>query len=825
MNSTEEAKEDPKHQQYRQNRPTSSLPSFSSSPNASSVPPSSSSARYTYPARLPPNRKIKHGDIFLPPYITPVRLAKLLFITLNKLCMGAHNRFPDWWPDTCTRRQLKKSGYSNIKNCVLNFTQAAEICSKLYKRNPHLVMMEGSDLIPAQPPRIIQRKAVISVLGHKDHGKTTLLDVIRGTNVAEKEPHQITQQIYTRTTVINSRVSSSSPSSSPSPSTATSTSTSVLFLDTPGHHSFTEMRVHCAAHSDVVVLVIAVDEGLLAQSIESLSITKQISLPVIIVLSKIDTEGSWERMKKIEEEMRKMRIELLNEDEIDKGNRTGRMVAVPVSAKTGDGIEKFKRVVAKTVSLLAKTNQLDADLSAIASGSIIESYREGKGRGNVIKVLLRSGSVHLQDYFVADIFSGRVKSLRNSEGEEIEVGIAGDCIEIMGVEGLPAPAAEFIVTSKEASRDMAHCRRDQFQWEEEQRAKEENKKNEEEEEQKMKMMETGGMERDQTRNQVEESETDASAPQLSAKELLEIRRQQNREQRHRLREDKARMRRIVQGEFVDDEISERPLGRQSFATSEEESDEIGEQIEDAEEVESEEDEDEEEKAEGESVESHKQMNMKQKSDDVNLNDYSSFLRQADRPMITASSSSLSNPAPSASSVSNFSSPSSFIPDVASSSSSDSLPPTLPYPLLIKANSVGSIRMLHDTIDRINASYSNTPVLELVECLAGPIKKSDLFAAQNYGSELICFLVGQATGREQKEAKELGVKLLHFTHHEFMLEYLRETARRVAGEPDLDPEVMAKKRAEEERRIEEEEKLAEEKRRRVLKKRLTRKVVH
>ena len=387
----------------------------------------------------------------IPSYITPVALATLLDVTLRRLAKDARHHFPAWWPQSITERRMLRTGYSNVKEVVLSYSEAAAI-AQLYNRQPQRRIMDGTDIQPVLPARPVVRQAAVCVLGHKDHGKTSLLDALRGTSVAAREEFGITQETYTYEVTLDELTTDTERQRYLAGAQPAGRRRTFTFLDTPGHHSFTEMRAQAAAHADLILLVVAADEGLLEQTFECLNIITEFRVPVIVVLSKVDKEGA--AVGRIRRELQRLGARLLTASRPTASVR-GEMVAVEVSAKTGQGMELLRRALFGVTELLP----LAADANLPCSGGVVEAWREEKRRGEVVRLLVKQGTLRTGDWLVADTRGGRIKAMHDMRRRPLKQCAPGQVCEVMGVEGLPSPGKEFFVCSREAMEAITEVRR------------------------------------------------------------------------------------------------------------------------------------------------------------------------------------------------------------------------------------------------------------------------------------------------------------------------------------------------------------------------------
>lgn len=269
------------------------------------------------------------------------------------------------------------------------------------------------------------RPPVVTVMGHVDHGKTTLLDAIRHAHVASKEAGGITQHIGAYQVTL------------PSGNT-------VVFLDTPGHEAFTNMRARGAQVTDIVVLVVAADDGVMAQTREAIDHAKAAGVPIIVAVNKIDKpEANPDRVKTELSE-----LGLVPEE------WGGDTIFVEVSAKKKIGIEDFLELLA----LQAEVMELKANPNRPARGHVIEA-RLDRGRGPVATLLVSKGTLHKGDAIVCGLHYGKVRAMTNDKGQRIDEAGPSTPVEVQGLSGVPEPGAEFVVLPDEKKvREVAEYR-------------------------------------------------------------------------------------------------------------------------------------------------------------------------------------------------------------------------------------------------------------------------------------------------------------------------------------------------------------------------------
>lgn len=253
------------------------------------------------------------------------------------------------------------------------------------------------------------RPPVICVMGHVDHGKTSLLDAIRKTNVTDKEAGGITQHIGAYTVNVNGQ--------------------SITFLDTPGHEAFTAMRMRGANSTDIAILVVAADDGVMPQTVEAINHAKAAGIEIIVAVNKIDKPGA--NIDRVKQEMTE--YELIP---VDWGGTTE---FVPVSAKSGEGID----TLLETILLTAEILELKANPNRRARGLVIEAELD-KGRGPVATVLVQKGTLHVGDFISAGASHGKVRAMIDDKGRRVKEALPSTPVEILGLSDVPSAGEVFI---------------------------------------------------------------------------------------------------------------------------------------------------------------------------------------------------------------------------------------------------------------------------------------------------------------------------------------------------------------------------------------------
>ncbi len=261
---------------------------------------------------------------------------------------------------------------------------------------------------------LIVRPPVITVLGHVDHGKTSLLDSIKNSRVADREAGGITQHIGAYQVESNNQ--------------------SITFLDTPGHAAFTAIRARGARVTDIAVLVVAADDGIMPQTLEAINHAKAAEVPIVVAINKMDLPGA--DPEKVKRQLSEQ--ELLVED------WGGDVISVDVSAKTGDGIDRLL----ENLLLVAEISELKANPNKPAEGTVIEAKLDRK-RGTSATVLVQDGTLKVGDFIVAGKVFGRVKAMTNDQGKPVQQVPPGSPAEILGFGSLPEAGDQFSVAADE----------------------------------------------------------------------------------------------------------------------------------------------------------------------------------------------------------------------------------------------------------------------------------------------------------------------------------------------------------------------------------------
>ena len=329
-------------------------------------------------------------------------------------------------------KQLFKLGVFASVSEVIDYDTAALVAMELgCKVEKEVIVTVEEKLIDDhedKPEDLVPRAPVVVVMGHVDHGKTSLLDYIRHANVVSGEAGGITQHIGAYTVEING-----SP---------------ITFLDTPGHEAFTSMRARGAMVTDIAILVVAADDGIMPQTVESINHAKAAGIPVVVAINKMDTVGANpERIK-----------QQLTEYDLVSEEWGGDTIICPISAKTGMGIDNLL----ENLVILAEVQELKANPNRAARGAVIEA-RLDKGRGPIMTVLVQNGTLKLGDIIIAGTAVGRVRTMINDKGQRVTEAGPSTPVEISGMSEVPSAGDTFnAVADERMARELAEERRVQM---------------------------------------------------------------------------------------------------------------------------------------------------------------------------------------------------------------------------------------------------------------------------------------------------------------------------------------------------------------------------
>jgi translation initiation factor IF-2 len=322
-------------------------------------------------------------------------------------------------------KKLMGLGVMAVLNQAIDFETASLVASEFNYEVEKVSFIE-EDIMQAEPDRaedLSPRPPVVTIMGHVDHGKTLLLDAIRHTNVTEGEAGGITQHIGAYLVSLDGG--------------------DVVFLDTPGHEAFTAMRARGARVTDLVILVVAADDGVMQQTIEAINHAQAAEIPILVAVNKIDKpNANPDRVKR-----------QLAELGLTPEEWGGHTTMVEVSAKKGTGIEELLELILLQAELL----ELKANPSKMARGRVIEAKLD-RGKGPVATVLVQEGTLRAGDPFVCGTFAGRVRALLDDRGRKVEEATPSLPVEVHGISGVPQAGDEFVVVGddKQAKQVASH---------------------------------------------------------------------------------------------------------------------------------------------------------------------------------------------------------------------------------------------------------------------------------------------------------------------------------------------------------------------------------
>jgi translation initiation factor IF-2 len=326
-------------------------------------------------------------------------------------------------------KKLMGMGMMATINQVLDADTATLIASEFDHQVENVAFDADSALelehqVEEQKTALLPRSPVVTIMGHVDHGKTSLLDAIRSTNVTAQEHGGITQHIGAYHVQVDGR--------------------SVTFLDTPGHEAFTAMRARGAKVTDIVVLVVAADDGVMPQTVEAINHARAAEVPIIVAVNKMDRpDANLEKVKRG-----------LSEYGLAAEDWGGDTVFAPVSAKTHEGIPHLLEMLLLQADIL----ELKANPDKLARGTIVEAKLD-RGRGPVATVLVQEGTLHGGDAFVCGVYYGKVRALIDDHGRKVESAPPSFPVEILGLQGVPLAGDSFVAVADEAkARQVAEYR-------------------------------------------------------------------------------------------------------------------------------------------------------------------------------------------------------------------------------------------------------------------------------------------------------------------------------------------------------------------------------
>ncbi|MGL5380963.1 translation initiation factor IF-2 [Clostridium sp.] len=331
-------------------------------------------------------------------------------------------------PSADVIRTLIFTGVMAAINQEIDYATAEKVCEKyecLVAKKEEVEELDTFEEEIVDEEALVKRPPIVTVMGHVDHGKTSLLDAIRKAKVTASEAGGITQHIGAYTVNVNGE--------------------KLTFLDTPGHEAFTAMRARGAQVTDVVILVVAADDGIMPQTKEAINHCKAAEVPMIIAINKMDRPGADPERVKQE----------LTEHGLVSEDWGGDTICVPVSAKTGENLEQLLEMVLLTSEMA----ELQADPNRKAKGTVIEAKLD-KGRGAVATLLIQNGTLHVGDAILVGSTYGRIRAMFDDKGKKIKSAGPSIPVEILGLSEVPAAGDRFaVVKDEKTARNMAETRK------------------------------------------------------------------------------------------------------------------------------------------------------------------------------------------------------------------------------------------------------------------------------------------------------------------------------------------------------------------------------
>jgi len=378
--------------------------------------------------RIPKKRRVLPGKEIRKTEITVPKASKRVIKISEVITVGDLSREMGVKAGEVIKKLMGMGMMATI-NQVLDADTATLIASEFDHQVENVAfdadsMLEVEHQIEEQDTALTSRSPVVTIMGHVDHGKTSLLDSIRSTNVTAQEHGGITQHIGAYHVQVDGR--------------------SVTFLDTPGHEAFTAMRARGAKVTDIVVLVVAADDGVMPQTVEAINHARAAEVPIIVAVNKIDRpDANIEKVKRG-----------LSEHGLVAEDWGGDAVFAPVSAKTHEGIPHLLEMLLLQADIL----ELRANPDKLARGTIVEAKLD-RGRGPVATVLVQEGTLHVGDAFVCGVYYGKVRAMIDDRGQKIEAAPPAFPVEILGLQGVPQAGDSFVAVADEAkARQVAEYR-------------------------------------------------------------------------------------------------------------------------------------------------------------------------------------------------------------------------------------------------------------------------------------------------------------------------------------------------------------------------------
>ena len=372
--------------------------------------------------RAKKKRGAKRGRIQEPPAQKPKRIILGESVAVNELAQKIGV------PGTEVVKQLMKIGVMASLTQSVDYDTAALVAERFgVETEPERDLAEEVFApVEQDPARLAPRPPVVTIMGHVDHGKTTLLDYIRKTKVTAQEAGGITQHIGAYQIEYNGKL--------------------ITFLDTPGHEAFTAIRARGARVTDIAVLVVAANDGVMPQTVEAINHAKAAGVPIIVAINKMDLPAA--NPDRVKQE--------LTEHGLVGEEWGGDTIAVPISALRGDGVEELLEMIL----LVAEMEDVKADPDCPARGTVIDAKLD-RGRGPVATVLISQGTLRVGDSFVVGNYCGRVRALIDDRGQQIKEAKPSTPVEVLGISDVPQAGDSFVVvTDEQTARQVAEIQQE-----------------------------------------------------------------------------------------------------------------------------------------------------------------------------------------------------------------------------------------------------------------------------------------------------------------------------------------------------------------------------
>ncbi len=358
--------------------------------------------------------KFENGKLFFGSNARVDEVAKVIGVSVQKLLKDAGLNINDDPHHILDSEQIAELA---MHHDIEDFEQVDDV-SAVNVVDKILTIMDGMNW--DENVEINSRPPVITIMGHVDHGKTTLLDTIRKSNLTTKEAGGITQTIGAYQIENNGH--------------------KLTFIDTPGHEAFTEMRANGSKVTDIVIIVVAADDSIMPQTRESIDHAKAAGVPIIVAVNKMDAPGA--NLEKVKQDL--TNIDVIAED------WGGDVPFMPISALKGEGINELL----ETIHLIAEMQDLKAPENILASGTVIESNVH-KQKGNLVSVVVQNGTLKVGDDIIMDDFTGRVKAMNDDLGKPMREATPGTPVEIYGLGKSPLVGSKFVVIKSKDGQKIA----------------------------------------------------------------------------------------------------------------------------------------------------------------------------------------------------------------------------------------------------------------------------------------------------------------------------------------------------------------------------------